>query len=145
MSDETGQPVPIPAYNDLYLPTLLALDSFDAPVSNQDLDTAVCELAGITQAQRAIEFGAEQTQKGSKVGHRLAWARTYLKKSELIENPQRATWVITPEGREVTALPTSEALELLASLDKEIRRSNGNQELRIRRGSDPAYGGVHVR
>jgi len=143
MSDETGQPVPIPTYNDLYLPTLLALDSFDAPVSNQDLDTAVCELAGITQAQRAIEFGAEQTQKGSKVGHRLAWARTYLKKSELIENPQRATWVITPEGREVTALPTSEALELLASLDKEIRRSNGNQELRIRRGSDPAYESVY--
>jgi len=55
MGDETGQPVPIPTYNDLYLPTLLA------------------------------------------------------------------------------------------SLDKEIRRSSGNQELRIRRGSDPAYGGVHVR
>jgi len=145
MSDDTINPDPIsiPTYNELYLPTLMALESFDGPVGNEELDARVCELAGVTDAQRAIEFGPEQTQKVSKVAHRLAWARTYLKKSELIENPQRATWVITVQGRDVAALPKQEAREVLAALDKEIRRSSTNRDLNIRRGSDPAFEPVY--
>ena len=139
-----GEEVEIPTYMSLKLPTLRALDAFGGTASNDDLDAKVIELAGVTDEQLAVEFGPKQTQKGSKISHRLAWARTYLKKSGMIDNPRRAEWELTPDGREVLLLGTEEAVQGLADLERSVRKANEkNRDIPIRRSSDPEYAPVY--
>ena len=90
MADEDIQ---IPTYIDLMRPTLKALAELGGEGTNESVDAKVIEVAGLTAEQVAVEFEPEQSQTGSKVLHRAAWARTYLKKAELIENPERGQWI----------------------------------------------------
>ena len=66
----------------------------------------------MTPEQLAVAFNAEQSTTGSKVIHRLGWARTYLKKVELIDNPGRGEWALLDEGQRVLGFPATEAVDL---------------------------------
>lgn len=56
--------------------------------------------------------------KRTELGYRLAWARFYLKRAGLIDNPQRGLWVITDLGR--IELPDKSQI-IRAATEKEIR------------------------
>ena len=47
----------------------------------------------------AVEFGPDNQQSGPKLLHRIGFARTYLKKGELVDNPRRAEWDLLSAGR----------------------------------------------
>ena len=137
MADEDIQ---IPTYIDLMRPTLEALAELGGEGTNESVDAKVIEVAGLTAEQVAVEFEPEQSQTGSKVLHRAAWARTYLKKAELIENPERGQWILLDAGREILDVEPHEADQLLADLDRQIRRNA--RELgatSVRRAGDPTF------
>lgn len=137
MADEDIQ---IPTYIDLMRPTLEALAQLGGEGSNESVDEKVTEVGGLTAEQVAVEFGPEQTQTGSKVLHRTAWARTYLKKAELIENPKRGHWVLLDAGREILAVEPHEANQLLADMDRRIRKAGRDLgDTPIRRAGDPSF------
>lgn len=131
----------IPTYNALLRPTLEALAHLGGEGSNDAVDAATIEVGGLTAEQVAVEFEAEQSQTGSKVLHRAAWARTSLKKAELIDNPSRGRWVLLKAGRDILTMEPTEADNILADLDRQIRKSArddlGNTP--IRRADDPTY------
>ena len=60
-------------------------------------------------------------QKGSKVLHRLAWARTYLKKIGAADNSTRGVWTLTDLGKHYHAIPPVEAAKDLRERDTAIR------------------------
>ena len=90
--------VEIPTYVELMRPTLAALDQLGGSGSNEQIDAKVIEIAGITEAQLAVMYEKSKKQVLSKVVDRLAWSRTYLKKSELVDNPRRAEWDLLSAG-----------------------------------------------
>jgi restriction system protein len=114
--------VSIPTYVEMMLPTLQALDTLGGSGTRDEIDDAVITRMGFTDEQMAVEFPPTATQKGSKVIHRLAWARTYPKKAGTIDNSRRAVWTIEPQGRAYLEMATGEAAAALRVADSEIRR-----------------------
>ena len=59
----------------------------------------VIDLEGISSAVQNVL----QTEHQTKLGYRLAWARTYLGKAGALENPTHGVWTITEKGNALTA------------------------------------------
>jgi len=135
-----AEDIEIPTYIDLLRPTLEALAQLGGEGSNKSVDAKVIEVGGLTAEQVGVEFEPEQSQSGSKVLHRAAWARTYLKKAELVENPKRGRWILLDAGREILEVEPHEADQLLADMDRQIRKAARDLgDIPIRRADDPAY------
>lgn len=79
-------------------PILEVLRTQEAPVSNDKLDAFVAAKMGLSKAVMLVvhKEGADTPE----AYYRMVWARSYLKKIGLIENPKRAMWGISPTGRE---------------------------------------------
>lgn len=103
-------------------PTLQALDRLGGSGTKDEIDRDVVLLMGLTDELLAVEFPPEATQKGSKVIHRLAWARTYLKKFGAVDNRQRGVWTLEPPGRPYLELGPVEGTKVLRAADYEVRK-----------------------
>lgn len=114
--------VAIPVYGDMLLPTLIALDRLGGSGTKDEVDSAVAEIMELTPEQLAVEFPPDARQKGSKVAHRLAWARTYLKKFGAADNSRRGVWTLEAPGREYLNIRPEEAAARLRDADAEVRR-----------------------
>lgn len=105
----------LPGYRDLMHPTMGALESLGGTAAVSDINQSVITAVGLSEEQVAAtydesdDFGDVNRRSGSIVSHRLAWARSYLKKMELIEQPSRGVWSLTTEGQHVIALADAEA------------------------------------
>ena len=113
--------VPIPQYQDLFLPTLQAIEKLGGSGTKDEIDDLAVELAGLTADQVAVQFPDDAQQKGSKVIHRLAWARSYLKKMGAVNNSKRGVWTLEAPGKAYLGMSSSEAAEQLQEQDKAIR------------------------
>ena len=137
MADEE---IAIPTYIELMQPTLQALNDLGGEGSNGSIEAKVIELSALSARQLAIEFDSDQSNTGSKILYRASWARTVLKKAELIENPKRSHWALLPEGRELLELDSAEATKQLAEIDQQIRKAARElSDSTIRRAGDPTY------
>lgn len=95
----TTEDVQVPSYTDLMFPTLQALEALDGVATTHEIDDQVIAIAEITIDQLDVAYTDDAQQSGSKVKHRLAWARSYLKKLDAIENKGRGEWSLTDDGR----------------------------------------------
>lgn len=88
----------IPKYNELYRPLLTVLQD-GAPHSMKDVRSSIAQMLHLTEQDLS-----ETLSNGSSVyTGRVGWAKTYLKKAELIDSPQRGYINITPSGQKVLA------------------------------------------
>ncbi len=109
----------LPTYIDLMLPILCALKELKGEANIADLNQKVQELAGLTEEQMTVTYSDEESQRGSKVEHRMAFARTYLKKLKAIENPDRGIYRLTSEGQNLLELDDPE--QEIRHLEHELR------------------------
>lgn len=116
--------ISIPTYVDLLLPTLKALDQLGGSGTNGEIDEAVSEMMGLSDAQLSVAFPSEARQKGSKVAHRLAWARSYLKKLGAVNNSERGVWTVEPTARTYLDTDPTEGANALRAADAEMRRQD---------------------
>jgi restriction system protein len=89
----------IPTDTELYGPVLKALKALDGSGTIREIEAKVAQLEGFSEEQLAV------LHKGgprSEVNYRMAWARTYLKAVDALENSTRGVWAITEEGRRLT-------------------------------------------
>lgn len=90
--------VEIPPYNELMWPTLLAVRILGHSAKINEIDELVIEEEEFSDEQLSVLHGDGPR---SEIEYRLAWARTYLKRIELLDNPVRGNWVTTQRGRNV--------------------------------------------
>ncbi|MBB4853952.1 restriction system protein [Mycobacteroides chelonae] len=90
--------VNVPSYVELLWPTLQAAVALGGSASNTELDEAVIEREGLSEAVQGVLHG---NGPGTEVVYRLAWARTYLKGMGLLANDQRTVWSVTEGGSRV--------------------------------------------
>lgn len=88
----------IPKYNELYRPLLAVLQD-GVPHSMIDVRDSIAQTLQLTEQDLS-----ETLPSGSNVySGRVGWAKTYLKKAELIDSPQRGYIQITASGQKILA------------------------------------------
>jgi restriction system protein len=118
-SGETDQEVKedVPSHKDLFNPLLEALRDLGGSGAIDEITRKVIELEGISDevADRLHSEGGSQTE----LEYRLAWARTYLKKYGLLDNPERGVWIIRPETTDVKEVDPDEVAREVRRQDRE--------------------------
>jgi restriction system protein len=113
--------VAIPTYRDLMYPTLIAIRDLGGSAAVAEVDETAIGVAGITDEQLAVEYPPEASSTGSKVVHRLHWARTYLKAIGAIDNSERGVWSLTGMGLGYLDMTPDEADRELRAADNAVR------------------------
>ncbi len=134
MADES-QNITIPTYRDFLFPVLQALDESDGSLAKREVDSKVIESEQLNDEQIAVAYPVGSAAKGSKVLHRIAFARSSLKLFGAVNNSERGVWTITTRGR-----------ELLAAGEAEVRRADSDvrKELAARRALSGANGATEA-
>ena len=95
MSESTAT---VPDLRAFMNPCLAVLQRADCPLTNEQTDEAVAAEMKLGSEVLSVLHDAEKNPK-AEAFYRLSWARTYLKKVGLIDNPKRGQWEATPKGR----------------------------------------------
>ena len=106
----------IPDFQTLMLPVLELLKNGN-PVKLSDMVNIMSDKYNLTEEERN-EWLPSKVQK--TMYNRVAWAKQYLINSELIESPERGSFVITQKGLDILGQkPNKIDLRFLKSLDNE--------------------------
>lgn len=102
-------------YDDLFNPTLLALHNLGGSGSISEIEEEVSTILNLTEEQiNEIHRGSK-----TKLSYRLAWARNYLKRVELLSNSSRGVWALTTKGLETRSVDKENVKRKVAA---EIRK-----------------------
>lgn len=88
-----------PAFDMFFNPLIDALKQLGGSGTNDEIDARVAEIMNLSDEQLEVLHNPNKSSQ-TEVQYRLAWARTYLKKYELLENSSRGIWALTAEGRD---------------------------------------------
>jgi len=106
----------VPQFYELMNPLLQTLHQLGDSASIPEMEETVARIMGLA------EEDVNQIHRGSrtKLGYRLAWARTYLKKYGLLDNSERGVWSLTNEGKQTTSVDTDEVLRIVRAGNPEV-------------------------
>ena len=103
----TAHPADLPRVPDQFVPVLRALDALGGSASNDEINDRVADLLSLSPEVRAYVHNDGPLPK---VYYRCAWARSWLKNADSVENSGRGVWSLTAAGREALAAGDDEAL-----------------------------------
>ena len=92
-------PPSLPAFHQLMVPTIQALQSLGGSASIAEL---VDQIAKLLQLPDKVMNYRRENASRNEVAYRAAWARTYLRAYGAIERTARGVWTLTPRASEVT-------------------------------------------
>ena len=109
----------MPTRDDLLWPTLKALESIGGSASIQELLSRVAmDMSLPDEILDVLHNDGPRTE----VFYRAAWARTYLKLIDAIDNTERGVWTITDKGRDVRSEDQVRELVRSALADRQKNR-----------------------
>ncbi len=109
----------MPTRDDLLWPTLKALESIGGSASIQELLSRVAmDMSLPDEILDVLHNDGPRTE----VFYRAAWARTYLKLIDAIDNTERGVWTITDKGRDVRSADQVRELVRSALADRHKNR-----------------------
>ncbi|MGE4397305.1 MAG: restriction endonuclease [Sulfurimonas sp.] len=103
-------------YDELFKPTIDALKKLGGSGSINEIEEEVIELLNLTDK----EINDMHDNSRTKLSYRLAWARTYLKKYNLIENSSRGIWALTEKGLKVEKIDNTEIKNFVINKNKSV-------------------------
>jgi restriction system protein len=110
----------VPPYDKLMWPVLMAIRALGGSATNDELLEKVIELEQIPDVVQNVMHTEHQT----KLGYRLAWAKTYLGKAGALENPTHGVWAITESGN---ALTPEKVTQIPAEVRKLYKEEKGKK------------------
>lgn len=110
----------VPTYKDLMNPLLQALDDLGGSGSIDEINERVGEILDVPDDVLNIPHDPESTSR-TEVEYRLGWARTYLKKYDILENSQRGVWAIKPEMRDTENVDPEKVASEVRAADRKRR------------------------
>jgi len=123
--------VPIPTQKELYNPTLQVLHNLGGSGTNQEIYDEIVKIMNLTDEQTQILHPGGSGVIRTEVGYRVGWAKTYLKKVGLLENPRLAVWALTEKGRSTRQVNPDEVGRTVTQMIKEKRE----QKARVQKES----------
>jgi restriction system protein len=105
-------------------PTLKALKTMGGSASNEELLAKIIE---IEQLPEPVQTFIHTDNRQTKLNYNLAWAKTYLKRVNAIENSARGVWSITDHGENLTEAGCEQIPATVRRQDYERKKSRGEQ------------------
>lgn len=130
----------IPTYRELLYPTLRALDGLQGSAHKEELDSAVIDLLDLSDEQLSIVYPDDAVAKGSKVVHRLAFARSALKSMDALDNSSRGVWSLTATGRGFLIEGQDATLEADSAVRRLLRERRRARDAQVAATDDSAPG-----
>lgn len=112
----------MPTFDSMMNPLLKALKNLGGSGTIDEIYDKVVEQESIPDEITAILHGPEKSNQ-TEVAYRLAWARTYLKKYDFLENSSRGVWSLAPKAKDHATVNPSEVVRFVRELDKKTPKS----------------------
>ncbi len=100
----------------LMLATHQAIITLGGSASISEIQSQVVETEGVTEEEQLIGMSNDPR---SKLNYYLAWARTYLRRGDAIENSSRGIWSIGEKSRKILSI--EDCLQIHAQVNAEER------------------------
>jgi len=110
-------------YDDLFNPTLKAIKNLGGSGAVAEIEEQVIEILQLTEDE-VNEIHREST---TKLTYRLAWARNYLKRYDLLENSKRGVWALTEKGKNTYSIDQEKVKKFVVKKDNEERNKKDNK------------------
>jgi 5-methylcytosine-specific restriction enzyme B len=88
----------VPVFQEYINPILAALRGAGGSATIPELEALVINEMKLAPEVLSVPHDPAKEEGKSEVAYRIAWARSYLKKAGLLENPQRGVWSLTHTG-----------------------------------------------
>ena len=116
----------VPRHRELIWPTVKALRTLGDSGHNAEISDAVVDLESLTEEQQAQPHtGSSQ----SELDYRLAWVRTMLRYSGVIENSSRGVWSLTEKGAGFTEQHVDKVYDAYQAYLTELRKKRQAAEV----------------
>ena len=131
----------IPRTSKLILPTFIALKKLGGSGNNDELLNQV--ISDLEIIDDVADIPHNDKSNLSELQYQLAWARTYLQKQGIIENPERSVWAISPDFAQADTIDDK---KILASVNREryekykLSKSNLQQNNLLERSGGKRFG-----
>lgn len=93
----------------MMLATVEALRKLGGSATRHELDQEVIDQEGVTDDEQSFMMKG-RNRNLPRVNYYLAWARTYLKGGEALENPAGGVWALTSIGKKISELDQTRTL-----------------------------------
>jgi restriction system protein len=125
-NNNKGVVMAVPTYDNLFNPLLKAFHNLGGSASISEQEIEVAKLLNLTEKDIAEIHRGNRTV----LSYRLAWARNYLKRFNIIESSKRGVWALTNVGLKTEILDKNEVNKSVKALDKvEIKKKQVSGEL----------------
>ena len=124
-----------PGYPEYMNPLLDVLRREGRSLPIEELDRLVIIAMGLSPAVVAIPHDPDKPDR-SKVGYKLAWVRSYLKKAGFVANTGRGQWGLTDRGRTAGAIDAPQVWNEIAQIARAGRAAP--EGARQETGEEPA-------
>ncbi len=106
----------LPSFDELIIPTVMALIELGGSGTIEEINTKVYEIAELTDEVIQIPHGEEGNM--NEIDYRLAWSKTYLKKFGLVENSSRGVWALLKSDIKISELDYVEIVRKVREQNK---------------------------
>lgn len=115
----------IPSYDELIVPTVIALKQLGGSGTIDEINSKIYEIAKISDEILEIPHGEDGR---SEIEYRLAWSKTYLKKFGLLENSSRGIWALSKPDIDISKINYNEIVKTVREQSKTINEQNSKSE-----------------
>jgi restriction system protein len=116
----------VPTYDRLMNPVIQALRDLGGSGSIDEIYEKVVENLKLPEDVLSILHDPE-TGNTTEVQYRLAWARTYLKKYDVLESSGRRIWALTKKAESIKEVNAKDVQKFVREVDKKEREAKAGQ------------------
>jgi len=98
----------LPDLAGMMVATVDALRELGGSANIAELDEKVIEQEGLSEEEQSFFMRGDENKP--RVNYYLAWARTYLKRGDALENSKRGVWSLTDKGRALKTYDAAKAI-----------------------------------
>ncbi len=110
-------------YTDLMNPVLQALKILGGSGTIEEINNKIAEIEKIPSDQLEVLHNPEKGG-ATEIEYRIAWARTYLKQYDVIDNSSRGVWALTEKGSKINKVDEKEVVRYVKELKKSKQESD---------------------
>lgn len=110
-------------FDDLMNPVIQALKILGGSGTIEEINNKVAEVAKIPSDQLEVLHNPEKGG-ATEIEYRIAWARTYLKQYDVIDNSSRGVWALTEKGSKIDKVDEKEVVRYVKDSKKSKQESD---------------------
>lgn len=114
-------------YIDLMNPVIQALKNLGGSGTIEEINNKVAEIENIPSDQLEILHNPEKGGT-TEIEYRIAWARTYLKRYEVLTNSSRGVWSLTEKGSKINKVDEKDVVRVTRENFKKNKKASNNIE-----------------